>query len=116
MLLRAHISREQVRSWGWKAAHALFQDQHIISSYNFDLIFWEGPKLGIHVFLTKMGTGTNKEPVENICPCCDHPDESTSHTTCCLDHGRQRMLHESVDTNGEGSMLSITVIPPSAVP
>jgi len=94
---------------GHEAARDFYDRQRIISSENFDLVWWDGleatmmefPKL-FRVWLTKHVSefaGTNLQlshwhegTTTNLCPSCEQEVESTMHITRCRDPGRRRMF------------------------
>ena len=100
------------KRWAYITAKELYHDRRIIHSKDFDSVWWTGvetvnkrfPKM-FGVWWTKHVShfsGTNQQlaridsTVENKCPSCGAPDESTSHITRCRDEGRVRMLRASV--------------------
>jgi hypothetical protein len=100
-------------SWGRTAARELYQAKHIVSTYNFDLIYHEGRSLAVksypvmfRVYLAKRSSGSDANNrhlsrstpgIANRCPCCRHKDESTAHITRCTDEGWIKIFRESAD-------------------
>ena len=100
------------RHWGTNVARDFYHSKHIINQYDFNLVYWDGvegamlefPKM-FRVFVTKQTSkfcGTNRQlsridsTVENVCPSCGQPDESSKHITRCNDEGRVKMWTHSV--------------------
>jgi hypothetical protein len=52
-------------------------------------------KDGIGVQQNKSSAFGSMTEVINECPCCKHPDESSSHITHCRNEGQQKIFHES---------------------
>ena len=101
------------KTWGQSFSRHFLQDKKIVSSYNFDMIYWDGlgramlryPQM-FRAWVTKHvsgSCGTNMQlsrtnhTITNQCPCCNHPDESTVHITRCLDEGRHTMFRQSLE-------------------
>lgn len=100
-------------AWGKGIAQELFQRRHIVSNHNFHFIAWDNvarvmssyPQM-YRTWVTKHISGfcgNNRQlsridpSTVNRCPCCHHPDDSTSHLTRCLNPGRKAMFTKSVD-------------------
>ena len=94
---------------GHEIARGFYDRERIISSRDFDLVWWDGleatmmefPRL-FRVWLTKhvsefAGTNLqlsywNKGTTSNLCPCCEQEVESTMHITRFKAPGRRKMF------------------------
>ena len=99
-------------SWGTKEARELYHSKGILHREHFHLVWWDGCALAIprfpkmfQAFVTKQTSkfcGTNRQlsridaTVENVCPSCGQPDESSKHITRCSDEGRVELWTRSV--------------------
>lgn len=110
--LTSSIKSQLVEIWGREVARDLFLARGITDKKGFEMIHFQSmgramarfPQ-GFRVWVCKEVShfaGTNRllsaydKSVENKCPSCGEPNESTSHLTRCLDPGRTAMFTESV--------------------
>ena len=109
------IQKAVDKHYGHKIAQQFYDAQHIISSPDFNLVWWDGVELALleypkmfRVWLTKHVSefaGTNaqlsywREDVDDpTCQCCGEAIETTMHLTRCQSPGRRKMLALTVRT------------------
>ena len=102
--------------YDWKStqtAKALYHEREIVDEDSFDLIYWKGIRYvmktrfnnSFATFYTKHVIGccgvrhhlhNIDENIINVCPCCEEPDDTTSHILLCKDKDRTTLYNKSV--------------------
>lgn len=104
------------RWWGYRTARALFHNRKVnrLDHSLFDLVYWKGMdkvmtskfSRRFRVWMAKHVSGTCgvnhflakwDKKVEDRCPSCGLPEETTNHITVCTDSHRTHHFHKSVD-------------------
>ena len=113
------LVRSCTMHWGTREARVRLDKACIVSSYNFDKVWWKGLGLAMkrspkmyRMWLTKQVAecaGTNMQlsywdktnQTDNRCPHCKEALEYTMHMTRCTHPGRRKMLRYSVNCLAE---------------
>ncbi len=99
--------------WGQEAARHFLDKKRIVSSSEFDCVWWKGMRMAMDsypkmfgMFIAKQVSGwccsNSKQSlwdtsINNICPNCGMLNETSKHMTQCKDPGRLALLQESID-------------------
>ena len=101
-----------------QTARLFYDSKIIISSSDFELVYWDGLKrvmawwpltvragyskilakfIGVNYFLHQISHGK----IDAKCPCCSHPDQTTKHIILCQNSARTALYHGAVDKLGQ---------------
>ena len=101
-----------------QTARLFYDKKNIISSSDFELVYWDGPKrvmaswpltvragysrilakfIGVNHFLHQISHGK----IDAKCPCCLHLNETTEHIILCQNSARRALYHGAVNKLGQ---------------